>query len=186
MPRRLLPILTGLLLILAIAPAMVAPRASGRGVGEAAPDLVLFDARLAAWQGAELTASAEAAQVTFERGDGHATGRDVHVRLPGRGEGARDLEVWAAQVDGVLTAERRDATASGGLRLEDSAGTKARTEAASYDGATGEARGVRPVWVTSPDYGLAADSFRLSVPERRYRFEGAVETYFGAESGGVR
>jgi hypothetical protein len=149
------------------------------------PHVSLYGVTLHAWQGNELVAMGNAAQLTYDRNTGALDASGVRLRFPSSSDTARanrrltsDLELSAPTLLADLPTRR--AQAQGGVTLRSSAGLLARTPTANFNGQGLVARGTDPIQVTGPGYALEARGFAFYLVTEELIFEGAVDSRLGA------
>lgn len=117
--------------------------------GELPPELVLQGVRLEVYRGEALEAVGQARTASFRAGTGEVSAAGVGVRFLGA-EPAGEVQLSAARVEGNL--RDRTGEASGGVRLEDAAGTVGTAPGATFDGTARRAEGPGPVEVRGPGF----------------------------------
>lgn len=142
----------------------------------ARPEVALHGVRLWMFRGSEPTMRGRAARVTFNRQTSGVSAQETLVQLrPATAAAARQVEIRAPQLDGLLAT--RQADLSGGVQLVSQAGElRGETERAHFDGSQMVASGDRPVRLRGPGSALAADGFTFDFPHEVYEFGGHVVT----------
>jgi hypothetical protein len=143
------------------------------------PQVSLFGVTLHAWQGNELVAMGNAAQLTYDRTSGALDASGVWLRFPRL---TSNLELSAPSMTGNLPA--RQAEGNGGVSVRSSAGLVAHTQSARFDGQGLVARGKDPIEVSGPGYALDAQTFTFHFLTEELVFEGGVESRLGAAGTG--
>ncbi len=160
------------------------PRAEG-AQEEPPPQVVLYGARLASYQGEQLTLFGTAERLTYHRAGGDVQGTHATLTVPPGPGAARGpagtsggMAVSAPNMEGNLASKQL--VASGGVVIHTGEGMVAETPRLTYDANTGQARGHEGVKVRGPEYRLRADRFELSTQDETFIFGGSVETVLGA------
>ena len=149
------------------------------------PQVSLVGVTLDAWQGNELVATGNAAQLTYDRSSGAVDAIGVRLQFPSTAETPRanrgltsDLELTAPSMVADLPA--RQAQGKGGVTIRSSAGLLARTATVNFDGLGLVAKGTDPIQITGPGYAVDARRFTFYLVTEELIFEEGVESRLGA------
>jgi lipopolysaccharide export system protein LptC len=166
------------------------PKPRAEAPTTAAPQVVLYGARVHTYQGNQTVMSGKAAKLAYQRGGGAFYASEVFLRFPRKSEPAKAdgrpvkrkafgadaewVEVRAPWMTGGTSDKSVEAT--DGVALRTSAGMLATAQRGMFDGKSNTAQGRGAVDIEGPGYTASGRAFFLDLDEDVLELENEVET----------
>jgi hypothetical protein len=146
-------------------------RPAHRTLEDLPPEVTLYGVRMTYFRGDEISATGQAAELTFERHSSDFVSSDASMRFPDK-DGKGETRLWAPVVRGNLSA--RQADGSGGVSMRSSDGLQGHTPTAHLDGMTMVATGHEPVHLSRGGSQVDAQNFVFRFRDGAYDFGDGV------------